>query len=145
MNYQAEWVEPIQIDYRDGYTFHEIPPNGQGLTALLALNIVKHFDLKGMGFGSAGSWHTQMEAIKLAFADAHAYIGDPKKVDVPVETLLSDAYTQSRLDLINADCARPPSRVIHPASGTQSIFRSPTGMATWSAGYKVFTWALAAG
>ena len=108
VNYQAEWVDPIQIDYRDGYTFHEIPPNGQGLTALLALNIVKHFDLKGMGFGSAGSWHAQMEAIKLAFADAHAYIGDPRKVDVPVETMLSDAYTKSRLGLIDAESAMEP-------------------------------------
>ncbi|MCB8961863.1 MAG: gamma-glutamyltransferase [Ardenticatenales bacterium] len=109
VNYMAEWVEPIQVDYRDGYAFHEIPPNGQGLTALLALNIVKHFDLKSMGFGSAGAYHTQMEAIKLAFADAHAFIGDPRKVDVPVETLLSDAYTQSRLALINRDTALDPT------------------------------------
>lgn len=108
VNYQAEWVEPISVKYRDGYAFHEIPPNGQGLTALLALNIARGYDVREIGHGSADYTHMMMEAIKLAFADAHAYIADPKKVDVPVEALLSDRYTAERRGLISMDSALFP-------------------------------------
>ncbi len=107
-NYQPEWVEPISIDYKKGYTFHEIPPNGQGLTALLALNIAKGFDLQALGYATADYYHALIEAIKLAFADAHAYIGDPKQVDVPINSLLSDAYTQTRLNLFSPSSALTP-------------------------------------
>ena len=72
-NYQAEWVEPIGVEYKDGFVFHEIPPNGQGLTALLAINIAKQFDLPALGYGTADYYHALIEAMKLAFADAHAY------------------------------------------------------------------------
>ena len=106
--YQPEWVTPISVDYKNGYTFHEIPPNGQGLTALLALNIAKGFDLQALGYGTADYYHALIEAIKLAFADAHAYIGDPKQVDVPIEALLSDAYTKTRTSLISTDTALMP-------------------------------------
>jgi gamma-glutamyltranspeptidase/glutathione hydrolase len=75
--YQPEWVEPISIDYGRGFTFHEIPPNGQGLTALIALNIAKQFDLPALGYGSVDYYHALIEAMKLAFADAQAYIADP--------------------------------------------------------------------
>lgn len=108
INYQAEWVEPISIDYRDGYRFYEIPPNGQGLTALLALNLIKGIDVKGMGHGTPEQTHLYMEAIKLAFADAHAYIADPKKADVPVEALLSEEYTAARRALIQPNSALTP-------------------------------------
>ena len=107
--YQAEWVEPISIAYRDGFVFHEIPPNGQGLTALLALNIAKKFDLPALGYGSADYYHALIEAMKLAFADAHAYIADPRQADVPIEALLSGSYTQSRHDLIQPGTALQPS------------------------------------
>ena len=116
INYQAEWVEPISIDYH-GYTFHEIPPNGQGLTALLALNIVKGFDLQAMGYGTADYYHTLMEATKLAFADAHAYIADPKQAPVPLAGLLSDEYSRTRQLLINAQQAQPPQQGYPPQHG----------------------------
>ena len=112
--YQAEWVEPINLAYRDGFVFHEIPPNGQGLTALLALNLARKFDLPALGYGSAEYYHTLIEAMKLAFADAHAYIADPRHVPVPVHAMLSDRYTQSRLGLIQ------PDRSITPTPGTPS-------------------------
>ena len=111
VNYRAEWVEPISIDYRDGYRFYEIPPNGQGLTALLALNLVKGIDVQALGQGTAEQTHLYMEAVKLAFADAHAYIADPKMADVPVEALLSEHYTAERRALIAAD------RVLTPYPG----------------------------
>lgn len=107
--YQAEWVEPISVAYRDGFVFHEIPPNGQGLTALLALNLARQFDLPALGYGTADYYHTLIEAMKLAFADAHAYIGDPRQVNVPIAALLSDSYTQSRFGLIQPGTALEPT------------------------------------
>lgn len=111
-NYQAEWVEPIATDYTNGngetFTFHEIPPNGQGLTALLALNLVNGFDLRRLGWGSADYWHTLIEAMKLAFADAHAYIADPKLAPIPLKGLLSETYTAQRRQIISSETAHEP-------------------------------------
>jgi gamma-glutamyltranspeptidase/glutathione hydrolase len=110
--YRAEWVEPIQIEYRKGFTFHEIPPNGQGLTALLALNIAKQFDLPALGYGTADYYHALIEATKLAFADAHAFIADPRQTHLPIAALLSDGYTRSRYGIIQ------PNRASQPTPGT---------------------------
>lgn len=107
--YQAEWVDPIDVSYRDGYRFYEIPPNGQGLTALLALNIVKGFDLRALKHGSIEYNHIMMEAIKLAFADAHRYIADPKHAHIPMTGLLSDSYTAERRAQLNRQQAQPPA------------------------------------
>jgi gamma-glutamyltranspeptidase/glutathione hydrolase len=107
-NYRAEWIDPISIDYRDGYVFHEIPPNGQGLTALLALNLVKEMGIGSTTYGSPDHLHPMMEATKLAFADAERYIADPRQAEVPVEGLLSDAYTRNRRALIQSDTALTP-------------------------------------
>ncbi|MEO1008474.1 MAG: gamma-glutamyltransferase family protein [Planctomycetota bacterium] len=94
-DHQADWVDPIAIDYR-GWRLHEIPPNGQGLTALLALGIARHFDLAGMDVDSAAWLHLQIEAMKLAFADAHRYIADPAHMDVDVASLLDAGYLEQR-------------------------------------------------
>ncbi len=107
-NYQAEWVQPISAPYRDGFVFHEIPPNGQGLTALLALNITRGFDLPALGYGTADCYHAQMEAIKLAFADAHAFIADPQQANVPIAGLLSDDYSRQRRAQIGMATALSP-------------------------------------
>jgi gamma-glutamyltranspeptidase/glutathione hydrolase len=107
-DYRAEWVEPKSVTYRDGFSFHEIPPNGQGLTALLALNIARGFDLRGMGYGSADAWHLLIEAMKLAFADAFAYIADPRHASIPLDALLSDDYTDRRRAEISLSEARAP-------------------------------------
>ena len=106
--YRAEWVEPISIDYRNGFAFHEIPPNGQGLAALLALNIVRGFDLGHIPYGSADYYHILIEAMKLGFADAHAYIADPRQAYVPVDSLLSGRYTRDRRGLISGDVTLKP-------------------------------------
>ncbi len=106
--YRAEWVEPISIEYRDGYSFHEIPPNGQGLAALLALNIARGFDLRSIPYGSADYYHVLIESMKLGFADAHAYIADPRQAPVPVEAMLSQRYTRDRRALINRATALWP-------------------------------------
>jgi gamma-glutamyltranspeptidase / glutathione hydrolase len=106
--YEPEWVEPLAVPYRDGFTFHEIPPNGQGLTALLALNIVRDFDMPALAYDSAARVHLQLEAIKLAFADAAAYIGDPRQTDIPIKELLGDRYSERRRALIREDRALDP-------------------------------------
>ena len=102
--YQAEWIEPISADYTNGrgetYTMHEIPPNGQGLTALIALNIANGMGLDAVEWGSADYWHLLIEATKLAFADAATYIADPKHAPVPIEGLLSMEYANKRRGLI---------------------------------------------
>ena len=103
--YEAEWVEPIRLDYGNGITFYEIPPNGQGLTALLALNIVQGFDLEALGYGTADYYHVLIEAMKLAFADASVFIADPRQAKIPVAALLSERYAANRRSLIDGEMA----------------------------------------
>jgi gamma-glutamyltranspeptidase/glutathione hydrolase len=116
-NYQAEWVSPISIEYRNGFTLHEIPPNGQGLAALLALNIVRGFDLPALSYGSADFYHALIEAMKLAFADAQAHIADPRQADVPVAGLLGQEYTHARRSLIASHQALLPTPGHPPTHG----------------------------
>jgi gamma-glutamyltranspeptidase / glutathione hydrolase len=102
--HKSEWVEPISTTYR-GYTVYEIPPNGQGLTALLALNILEGFDLAALSRRPVRYYHTLIEATKLAFADRNRYISDPAFSKVPVAELLSKEYAAKRRALINPNKA----------------------------------------
>jgi len=95
----STWVEPVTTTFR-GTTVAELPPNGQGLTALLALNILECFDPADAPVGSALEWHRRIESIKLAFADRDAYIADPDHSAVPVEALLSKDYARKRASLV---------------------------------------------
>ncbi len=107
---KSDWVEPISTNYR-GYTVYEIPPNGQGLTALLMLNILEGFDLAALSAQPARYYHTLIEATKLAFADRNRYIADPAFSKVPVVELLSKDYAAKRRALIDprkALAAPPP-------------------------------------
>ncbi|HEY7490458.1 MAG TPA: gamma-glutamyltransferase [Candidatus Tectomicrobia bacterium] len=94
-NHTTEWVEPIRTDYR-GHTVLELPPNGQGITALIALNILEGFDLAAMEYGSAAYYHVLIEATRQAFADRNRYVADPACAPVPIEGLLSKAYAAAR-------------------------------------------------
>jgi gamma-glutamyltranspeptidase/glutathione hydrolase len=104
-SYQPEWVTPVGQDYR-GYRLHEIPPNGQGLTALIALGLLKHFDLAALPVDSAAAQHLQIEAIKLAFADVYRYVAEPTSMTVGVEQMLSPAYLARRARLIDPQRAQ---------------------------------------
>jgi gamma-glutamyltranspeptidase/glutathione hydrolase len=95
----SDWVEPITTSYR-GYDVWEMPPSTQGLAALLALNILEGYELSQFPRDSIESFHVQLEAMKLAFADVHHYIADPQHEHVPVEELLSKAYAAKRRALI---------------------------------------------
>lgn len=100
----TEWVEPLSTDYR-GHTVLELPPNGQGITALLALNILEGFDLATMEYGSAAYYHVLIEATKQAFADRNRYVADPAYAPVPIQGLLSKAYAAQRRQEITLDQA----------------------------------------
>jgi gamma-glutamyltranspeptidase/glutathione hydrolase len=104
--HRSTWVDPIHTSYR-GHEVWELPPNGQGLAALVALNILEGFDLGALERNSPESFHLQIEAMKLAFADAHRYIGDPDHVDVPTHALLSKDYAASRRRLIGEAALDP--------------------------------------
>ncbi|WP_197507964.1 gamma-glutamyltransferase family protein, partial [Mycobacterium sp. 1245801.1] len=100
-----------------GYTVHEIPPNGQGIVALIALGILEHFDLASLPVDSADSVHLQIEAVKLAFADAQAYVADIEHMPLSPERLLDQEYLKQRAALIDRRRARPASAGA-PAGGT---------------------------
>jgi gamma-glutamyltranspeptidase/glutathione hydrolase len=99
-SYKPEWVKPIGKDYR-GYTLHEIPPNGQGIAALIALGILDKFDVAGLPVDGVDSQHLQIEAMKLAFADTYKYVAEPSSMAVTAEQMLDDAYLASRAKLID--------------------------------------------
>jgi gamma-glutamyltranspeptidase/glutathione hydrolase len=98
--HRVDWVDTITTDYR-GYTIHEIPPNGQGIVALVALGILEHFDMASLPVDSADSAHLQIEALKLAFADAQAYVADIDQMAVRPRQLLDKGYLQKRSTLID--------------------------------------------
>ena len=98
--HRAEWVEPIAKNYR-GYALHEIPPNGQGIAALIALGILDKFDLAGLAADGVDSQHLQIEAMKLAFADVYRYVSEGSAMEITVEQMLDDAYLASRAKLID--------------------------------------------
>ncbi|VWX57152.1 Gamma-glutamyltranspeptidase [Burkholderiales bacterium 8X] len=99
-NWRPEWVAPISQDYA-GHTLHEIPPNGQGIAALIALGILKNFDIASMPVDSIASQHLQIEAMKLAFADTYRYVSDPSSMDVSPVQMLDAGYLASRAKLID--------------------------------------------
>lgn len=116
-NHKADWVGTISQGYR-GMTLHEIPPNGQGLAALLMLGILGHHPVADYGVDSADSLHVQIEAMKLAFADAHRYISDPDSADVSPEALLEPTYLAERAGLIDMTRAQNPGYGIPRRGGT---------------------------
>ncbi|MDO8320305.1 gamma-glutamyltransferase family protein [Rhodoferax sp.] len=110
-DYRVDWCDPISVNYR-GYDVWEIPPNGHGLVALMALNILQGFEFTDRD--SLLTHHRQIEAIKLAFADGFAHIAEPAHMRVSVSDLLSAAYAKERQALIGARATLPlpgePSR-----------------------------------
>jgi gamma-glutamyltranspeptidase / glutathione hydrolase len=98
--HQSTWEQPISVSYR-GLRIWECPPNGQGLTALLALNILEEFDLDALEPLSVQRLHLQIEALRLAFADTRWYVSDPAFSKIPLAELLSKDYAAERRKLIN--------------------------------------------
>ena len=112
--YRPEWVDPISVNYR-GYDLWEIPPNGQGIVALIALNILKEFPLGNCG--GVEACHLQWEAIKMAFADARHYVTDPRFMRVDYHRFLEPDFGAMRARAIT-DRAATPAVTDLPAGGT---------------------------
>jgi gamma-glutamyltranspeptidase/glutathione hydrolase len=115
--YRPEWVTPISKNYH-GYTLHEIPPNGQGISALQALGILEHFDIANMKVDSVESQHVQIEAMKLAMADLYRYVADPGSMEVSAAQMLDNDYLTQRAKRIDLKRAThfPPG--MPPTGGT---------------------------
>ena len=117
INYAPLWVEPITINYK-GYDVFEMPPNGHGITALMALNILKGVELGERD--SADTYHKMIEAMKLAFIDAKTYVADPRYMRTRVSDLLSDRYAARRRALIGETALYPTAG--DPACGDTVYF-----------------------
>ena len=117
---KCEWVEPIRANYR-GYELCEIPPSGQGVTALICLNLIDAYPFGEMSYGSAEHLHIVIEAMKLAFADRDRYVADMTKADVPLKGLLSAEYADERRKLIDEAKAGSPGAGI-PSTWNDTIY-----------------------
>lgn len=103
--YKVQWVEPITTEFNN-YTVAEIPPNGHGITVLMALNIFKNLSLDE-DINSEESIHKQIESLKLAFSDVKEFIADKDHMRTDVSSLLSDDYSKTRASLINENALDP--------------------------------------
>jgi gamma-glutamyltranspeptidase/glutathione hydrolase len=116
-SHKPVFAETICVNYR-GYDLHELPPNGQGLAALIALGILEHFELSSYPVDSADSIHIQVEAMKLAFADIKSHLADPDFMTRDHRDFLDKQYLKSRAELIDMKQAKSPSTGIHHDRGT---------------------------
>ena len=115
--HQCDWVELISHPWRD-YHLHEIPPNGQGLGALIMLGILSHTSIAEYEVDSVDALHCQIEAMKLAFADIQRYVADSEFIDRAPVDLLDDEYLASRAAMIDMNKAQDPGYGVPARSGT---------------------------
>jgi gamma-glutamyltranspeptidase/glutathione hydrolase len=134
-HHHSTWEDPISVDYR-GVRIYECPPNGQGIAALQALNVVSAYDLASMAWDSPERLHLMIEAMRLAFADARQYVADLATDPAPVAWLLSDDYADERRALISRHAAMmPPSYGTPPASSdTASSCKAGARCSIWKKG-----------
>jgi gamma-glutamyltranspeptidase / glutathione hydrolase len=119
----STWEEPISVAYR-GLRVYECPPNGQGITALIALNLLEGFDLASLETLSPEKMHLMIEAMRLAFADASWYVADPKFSDVPIKELLSKEYAAERRKLIDPQHATVDQKRGTPVTLSNTVYLS---------------------
>jgi len=103
--HQSDWCTPLRMDFR-GVRIHELPPNGQGIAALMALGMLEHLPIGLTNAPTVDDFHLQIEAMKIAFADLHRFVADPLYMDVPPEALLDPDYLRRRAGLISTAFAQ---------------------------------------
>jgi len=121
--HESTFVEPISVNYK-GHEVYEIPPNGQGITALIALNILEDFGLEDYDPHSADYYHILIEAMRLAFADSRTYVADPAIEDIPIEELLSKEYGKSRAKLLDTNRATVDQVAGSPRKQSNTVYLS---------------------
>src|SRR6266498_1929946 len=119
----STWDKPISVTYR-GLRVYECPPNGQGIIALIAVNILEGFDLASFASLSTERLHLMIEALRLAFADSRWYVADPKFSDIPLEELLSKEYANERRKLIDRKRATVGPKHGAPVSSSDTVYLS---------------------
>jgi gamma-glutamyltranspeptidase / glutathione hydrolase len=122
-SHTSTWEEPISVTYR-GLRVYECPPNGQGITALIALNILEGFELSSLNSLSTERLHLMIEALRLAFADSCWYVADPAFSDVPVKDLLSKEYANERRKLIDRKRATIDQTRGTPVNSSDTVYLS---------------------
>ncbi|MCW5629044.1 MAG: gamma-glutamyltransferase, partial [Rhodoferax sp.] len=125
-DHRPDWVGTVSQPYRE-LELHEIPPNGQGLAALLALGILKHTNVAELPVDGAASLHVQIEAMKLAFADVYAYVADAAHMSTTAEQLLDPGYLAGRARLIDASRAQVPEYGVPSKGGTIYLTAADAG------------------
>ena len=118
---ESTWDTPISTTYH-GYRVWECPPNGQGLAALIALNILEGFDLTQHTPLSAPRWHLLIEAMRIAFTDTQWYVADPQFANIPLDTLLSKKYAVERRALINPQRATFDTQHGAPVASSDTVY-----------------------
>lgn len=116
-NYRPEWVDPISVKYKD-FDVYEIPPNGQGIAALMALRMLEHRDVASLPIDTVDSQHMQIEAMKLAFSDIYRYVADPRKIEITPADMLNDAYLAERAKQIDMGKSLRPTFGMPQSGGT---------------------------
>lgn len=114
--FSSEWIAPISVDYR-GWKVYEMPPNGQGIAALMMLNLMEQFGLPQMDQRSAEAMHIKIEAQKLAYRDLYTYVADPKQAHVPTTGMLSKPYAKARATAISTERANCDPKPGEPEKG----------------------------
>jgi len=131
--FHTEWIDPISTGYR-GWKVYEMPPSGQGIAALMMLNLFERFPLQNMEHSNADAWHYKIEAQKLAYQDLKQFVADPRMVKVPAAGMNSKKYAETRASSINpkkAGCDFEPGKPEQGHTIYMSVIDKDGNIASW--------------